>query len=357
MRKYMILLFSIGVTLSLYGCNQKETASNKQIQMTIEDKVLDQTTQLNYQGIHAVSANDDSVFLSVDDHSPSEMPNKVVEFNRKTQKNKTLFTTTFDHPFIQEVKSNKDWVVWIDSDQFGGQMNYYAMNIKTQKIELIKQMDDSELLDVTLELTGHRVVWVTHHKEKDEAHIFMRDLSKKQTKKLFKLTKDYSHLSVYEDKLLFFNQKNEKMHAYIYNFTTEELQEVNLNHDLISDGKLLNDHQFLYEKSFTDSEGAIYQSQLLFYDMKTKQTKPITKKERDGSGSIVVDDQKQILLYREGSGEEGYFIFKEENGSIKDLGKLKGKSHYDLAFDNGLYLLHQNHPEKNQKLIITSKLP
>ncbi|OLP65438.1 hypothetical protein BACPU_15260 [Bacillus pumilus] len=356
----MLLLLVTGAALYLGGCSQHKSATEDQkIRFTIEDKDLGQTTVLNYAAMNAVSAIGDRLFFSVDDQSLSMKANKVVEFNRKTQKSKTLFTTTFERSSIQEVKANKDWVVWIDSDEFGGQMNYYAMNIKTQKIELFKQMDDSELLSDTLELTGDRVVWVTHHEKKGETHIFMRDLSNKQTKKLFKLkSMANSHLSVYQDKLLFFDEKNGKMQAYIYNFTTEDLKEIMLNQTLIGNQYLINDHQFVYEKSFTDSEGAVHKSQLFFYDVNTKQTKPLSKKDMDGSGLVVIDDQKRMFVHTEISGEESYFTFKEVNGSIKEFGPLKVGSHVHLTFDHGLYLLHsENAPRTNQKLVITSKLP
>ncbi|WP_241503573.1 hypothetical protein [Bacillus safensis] len=354
---FMILLGAVTI-LYLGGCSQKQTASeDHKIDFKIEDKELGHTTTLNYIVTNSVSAIGDRLFLSVDDHSPSKMANKVVEFNRKTQKSKTLFTTTFKRSSIQALKANKDWVVWIDSDEEGGQMNYYAMNIRTQEIESIKKNNTSETLSDTLDLIDHRAVWVSHDEEKDATHIYMKDLKKKQTKKLFKLDSMINaHLSFHDDNLLFFNKDNGKQQAYIYNLTTESLKKIPLNQHLISNGQLINDHQFIYEKSFTDSDGAINKNQLIFYDINTKQSKTI-KNTDSGVGSIVIDDHNQFFFEIDEPKKSGYIILKEMNGSIKKVGSLKKESYFHLTFQHGLYLLNfQNAQRNNQKLTITSKL-
>lgn len=354
---FMILLGAVTI-LYLGGCSQKQTASeDHKIDFKIEDKELGHTTTLNYIVTNSVSAIGDRLFLSVDDHSPSKMANKVVEFNRKTQKSKTLFTTTFKRSSIQALKANKDWVVWIDSDEEGGQMNYYAMNIRTQEIESIKKNNTSETLSDTLDLIDHRAVWVSHDEEKDATHIYMKDLKKKQTKKLFKLdSMNNAHLSFHDDNLLFFNKDNGKQQAYIYNLTTESLKKIPLNQHLISNGQLINDHQFIYEKSFTDSDGAINKNQLIFYDINTKQSKTI-KNTDSGVGSIVIDDHNQFFVEIDEPKKSGYIILKEMNGSIKKVGSLKKESYFHLTFQHGLYLLNfQNAQRNNQKLTITSKL-
>ncbi len=355
---FMILLCTITI-LYLSGCSQKKTASeDNKINFKIEDNELGQTTTLNYIVTNSVSAIGHHLFLSVDDHSPSKMANKVIEFNRKTQKSKILFTTTFKRSSIQALKANKDWVVWIDSDEEGGQMNYYAMNIRTQEIESIKKNNTSETLSDTLELTNHRAVWVSHDEEKDETHIYMKDLKKKQTKKLFKLdSMNNAHLSVHHDNVLFFNKDNGMQQAYIYNLTTESLKKVPLNQHLISNGQLINDHQFVYEKSFTDSEGTINKSQLIFYDINAKQSKVI-KNTDSGVGSIVIDDHNRFFVETDEPKKSGYTILKEMNGSIKKVGSLNKESYFYLTFHHGLYLLNfQNAHRDNQKLTITSKLP
>ncbi|CVM22861.1 Uncharacterised protein [Streptococcus pneumoniae] len=362
MRKiFYILMILIGSVTLLYlgGCSQKKTVSeDHKIEFKIEDKEFGHTTMLNYLVTNSVSAIGDRLFLSVDDHSPSKMANKVVEFNRKTQKSNILFTTTFERSSIQGLKANKDWVVWIDSDELGGQMNYYVMNLSTQEIESIKKNNTSETLSDTLELTGHRAVWISHDEEKDATHIYMKDLKKKQTKKLFKLdSMNNAHLSVHNDKLLFFNKDNGKQQAYIYNLTTESLKKIPLNQSLINNSQLINDHQFVYEKAFTDSEGTINKNQLIFYDINTKQSKLIKNTDSD-IGSIVIDDHNRFFVETDEPKKSGYTILKEKNDSIKKIGSLKKENHFHLTFDHGLYLLNfQNAQRNNQKLTITSKLP
>ncbi|GLF89867.1 hypothetical protein Saga11_11260 [Bacillus safensis] len=355
---FMILIGTVTI-LSIGGCSQKKTASeDHKIDFKIEDKVLGHTTKLNYIVTNSVSAIGDLLFLSLDDHSPSKMANKVVEFNRKTQKSKVLFTTTFERSSIQGLKANKDWVIWVDSDELGGQMNYYAMNMSTQEVESIKKNSTSETLSDTLELTDYRAVWVSHDEEKDATHIYMKDLKKKQTKKLFKLDEmNNASLSVHNNKLLFFNNDNGKQQAYIYNFTTESLKKIPLNHNLVSNGQLINDHQFVYEKSFTDTEGAINRSQLIFYDINTKQSK-IIKNTDSGVGSFVVDDHNRFFVETDEPKKSGYTILQEMNGSIQKVGSLQKEGYFYLTFNHGLYLLNfQNAQRNNQKLTITSKLP
>ena len=112
----------------------------------ITDKDFNKTVDVPFTNIHSYRGNADYIYMSVDQESPS-LDNKIVQYNRKTQKCTTIFTSKFKLPSVQGVELNDNWLLWVDTDENGGYLNPYFMNLKTQELQPLTKENEENVIN------------------------------------------------------------------------------------------------------------------------------------------------------------------------------------------------------------------
>ncbi|GIN87578.1 hypothetical protein J6TS2_39640 [Heyndrickxia sporothermodurans] len=320
----------------------------------IYDKDLNMSVYLPYKGISSYDSYGDHIFMSADDNSPSEMANKIFQYNRKTKKVEELFTTKFDSSSVQGVKANNKWVTWVDSDDFGEQKNIYIMNKKTKKIEPVTKENEKSIKSGFPVLAENHLAWIYHDQNNNKSYVIIRDLKARRNKIIFNLNThslDNADLSIHDEKILFTDKRKGKSYLYVYDISKQKLEKFQSPHKNIGWGELLNDHQIVYlaffSKSFADNK-------LVLYDTHTKKAKEFSSKYMEVN-RLQVDANNHVFV---GTGGDNFFqtylIDKEE---IKKLGKINEKDVYSISANNGVYIMNIIKRNDEEKLIITTNLP
>ncbi|MFB7033304.1 hypothetical protein ACFCVS_02150 [Bacillus altitudinis] len=364
---FVSLFFTLALTAYLIFFSSLEKDKNtdkKSIQKKdgyiIIDRDVNENTPLPFKDISSFSATGDKLYLSVDDHSPSQLANKVVELNRKTHKFHTIFTTKFDSPSVQGLQANKDWVVWVDSDDYGMEVNIYAMNIKTKKIESVTSENQEGIRNGFPILTGQHVAWISFDQKKGIPYVLIKNLYSKKTQRIFQLktlSMENEDLSTYQNKILFTDYHNGTSTAYIYNIESAELKTIPIDKAYTGWGQLLNDHQFVYLKYFTDSEDAITNNQLYLYDFKKNKQQKFSTKKHLNVEDLYTDEKNNVFIFS--AGEERFKKFHVKENDIHHLGTTHKSDYSYMHYSNGIYLFkYEGTFKKSRKeLMITSKLP
>lgn len=105
----------------------------------------------------------DEIYICVNDHSKS-MANKLISYNIKTSKISTIFESKYEKPSLQRAMCNKDWLIWLDSNDFGSECTIYSKNIHTGEIRAIYKYKDKDGKAVLVSpyLYNNYVAWVQY---------------------------------------------------------------------------------------------------------------------------------------------------------------------------------------------------
>ena len=352
-----LLIVSYLIFNFLNGEN-KEVLSKTKISRdfsTIIDK--DNQIEIKYptSEIFSYDIYKDTIYMSVAEDSKSKLGNKVIQYNIKTKEHSTLFTSKFESSSVQGINANGKWVTWIDADDFGGQINIYAMNIHTNKLIEITDTKNLNVDNNFPTLYEHYLSWVSYDKKEDKTYVMLRNLNEDINRKLYTLetyTSENLRVSIVNNKIIFSDQKNGVSYCYIYNVLDQTIQTYKIPYKNIGKVKLLNDHQFVYVRFYSD---VYYENKVFLYDTNTKKSIAFSK-EYMSAHSLVVDSQNYVYV---GNGDlEIFEKYQVQDSTIKKLGKVKENDIFNIQANNDVYIIEKS-PTKNKgtELIISKELP
>ncbi|MFC4617854.1 hypothetical protein ACFO4N_03820 [Camelliibacillus cellulosilyticus] len=349
MRKWLYVSVSLIILICLVYFGFQVFPSKK---FEIVDKDWKGQAILPYKAVTSYSAYDNNIYMSIADRWARKMANKVVEYNRKTQKTKTLFKSKFKDAYIDGVKVNRNWITWVDSDDMREQQNIYVMNKKTRKITAIDEFD-GRIRNMNPVLDGDYLAWIS--KKGEQAAIIVRNLNTGEETDVFHLNALSSvnkGLSMRNGKLLFIDNNNHKGYCYLYDVSKQKLEAFETPYESVGWVQLLNNHQFLYLNSKPEH---FSENKLVFVDVGMRQVKVFPSRYTD---IILLEvDQKNHVFVSRGDGLEIQKI-SVDNSNMIESGVIKEKDLFDMKTDNGIYLL-KTEPvrEGREKLIVSNKMP
>ncbi|QPQ31869.1 hypothetical protein [Lysinibacillus sp. JNUCC 51] len=317
----------------------------------IIDKDFNKTVEVPFTSINSYRGNADYIYMSVDQKSPS-LDNKIVQYNRKTQKCTTIFNSKFKLPSVQGVELNDTWLLWVDTDEHGGYLNPYFMNLKTQEIQpLTKENEENVINDFPI-LIGDFAAWIKMNRKDEKAEVMLKNLKTDKTISIFNLnsfTFRNMSLSAKDGKILFTDEKNHFGYIYLYDVKTKEIKEFKSSYEFIGWARLLNDQQWVY---LTFDEPSTGDDKLIFYDASTNHMQEVVS-DIVSVSELNTDFNNQVFLY---FNDNGYYKkFKIKDHLLVEDGLLE--LHYRFSAENGVYIYDQELPNEKYKLIIQSKLP
>lgn len=355
---FIIIVVILSCSFYLYKANSSaEEKDEWSVTTHIEDKDFNVNRRLPYNEISSYAAYENNVYMSVDDKSSSGMSNKVVQYDRTTKELTTLFTTKFKEPSVQGVRTNADWLTWVDSDDFGEQTNIYIMNKSTKKIEMITDANKKFIKNEFPVLSKNHISWIYHDSKKKQSYVNTYNLITHENKTIHKLnihSLENSQLSAKEGKLFFIDWKNSRAYIYVFDIDKQKLDVFKSPYNKIGGLRALNDYQLTFFAFFTED---FSDNKLIFYDTKMKKTKEFSDKYM-GVDSLATDNN-QVFVHTEAN---NYFQrYKITENGIQKMRKVTEDNIFDMSVENGLYLMRIEDIEFKKKLlkkrlVITSKL-
>ncbi|TQR30099.1 hypothetical protein C7Y47_16580 [Lysinibacillus sphaericus] len=317
----------------------------------IIDKDFNKTVDVPFTDITSYRGNGNYIYMSVDQESPS-LDNKIVQYNRKTQKYSTIFNSQFKFPSVQGIELNDNWLVWVDADESGGQLNPYFMNLKTKKIQpLTKENEENVTNDFPI-LIGDYATWIRMDRKDDKAEVMLKNLRTDETVSIFNLNSFTYSLSAKDGKILFTDKKDHFGYLYLYDVKSKEIKEYNSSYEFIGRARLLNDQQWVYLTFDDPSEPSTADEKLIFYDALTNHTQEVVS-DIDSVSDLNTDFNNQLFLYF--NENEYYKQFRIKDHLLVEDGWLEMPDIFRFSAENGFYIYKYELNEKG-KLIIQSQL-
>ncbi|MEY9978641.1 hypothetical protein [Lysinibacillus sp. RC79] len=322
----------------------------------IIDKDFNKTVDVPFTNITSYRGNADYIYMSVDQESPS-LDNKIVQYNRKTQKYKTIFNTKFKMPSVQGVELNDNWLLWVDADESGWQLNPYFMNLKKQEIHPLTKENEENVFNDFPVLIGDYAAWIKMDKKSEKAEVMLKNLKTDETISIFNLnsvTFRNMFLSAKDGKILFTDEKDHFGYLYLYDVKSKEIKEFKSSFEFIGWARLLNDQQWVYLTFDDPSEPSTGDGKLIFYDASTNHTQEVVS-DIDSVSELNTDFNNQVFLY---FNDNGYYKkFKIKDHLLVEDGLLELHYFFRFSAENDIYIYDQELPNKKYKLIIQSELP
>lgn len=353
--KFVILgLIVITILIIFIGLKffQREEQSNVNYNESprsfrIVDKDFDKVVDVPFTKISSLRGNGNIVYMSVADNSPSGLNNKIVQYNRKTQKYTTIFESHFKNPSVQGIEINDHWMVWVDCDEWGNYVNPFVMNLNTKEIQpLAKENDDNFLNDFPV-LIGNYVAWIQKDVQKDKASIMVKNLQTNEIESIYDLnTYTFRNmlLSATDEKLLFTDEKNNLGYVYLYDVKSKKLKEIKSPYEQIGWARLINNQQWVY---LTFEEDSSDNQHLIFYDSLSNSTQEVLSNK--DIWFLDKDTKNQVYLrYAESEYLEKYRV--EKNKLVK-IEKIAVPNIDNFSTKSGIYFLLQNNENKKEIII------
>lgn len=321
----------------------------------IIDKDFNKTVEVPFTNINSYRGNADYIYMSVDQKSPS-LDNKIVEYNRKTQKYKTIFNSKFKLPSVQGVELNDTWLLWVDTDEHGGYLNPYFMNLKTQEIQPLTKENEEHVTNDFPILVGDYAAWIKMNRKDEKAEVMLKNLKTDETISIFNLnsfTFRNMSLSAKDGKILFTDEKDHFGYLYLYDVKSKEIKEFKSSDEFIGWARLLNDQQWVYLTFDDPSERSTGNRKMIFYDTSTNHTQEVVS-DINSVSDLNTDFNNQIVLhYNE---NEFYKKFMIKDHQLVEEGWLEIPNFYRFSAENGVYIYDQELPNEKYNLVIQSKL-
>ncbi len=328
----------------------------------IIDKDFNKTDDVPFTSITSFRGNADYIYMSVDQESPSSLDNKIIQYDRKTQKYTSIFNSKFKMPSVQGVELNDHWLVWVDADESGWQLNPYFMNLKTKEIQPLTKENEENVFNDFPVLIWDYAAWIKSDRKNEKAEVLLKNLKTNETESIFDLntyTFMNMHLSSKDGKILFTDKKNNVGYLYLYDVESKKIEEIKTDYEFIGWASLLNEQQFIYLTFDNPSESSINDQKLLFYNLSTKRTQEVVSDVLTVN-SYYTDFNNQVFF---SYNDEGMRTFKVNNNLLVEDGELNEAlntpNFYKLSADNNVYIINQDFSDKKRKstLMIQSELP
>lgn len=344
------LLFLL-VALRLVQNNEDNITQDKNTNYyQIIDKDLDRIVEVPFTRITSYRGNRSSIYMSANHKSPSSLDNKIIQYNRKTQKYTTIFNSKFKMPSVQGIELNDNWLVWVDADEHGGQINPYSMNLKTNEIQpLAKENEEGVYNDFPI-LIGDYAAWIQKDDKNDEAQIMLKNLKTDITISIYNVN-TYSYrnmfLSTADGKILFSDEKDNLGYLYLYDVNSKELKEFKTSYEFIGRSRLLNNHQWVYLTFGDPSKLPTGKEKMIFYDESTNRTQVVVSDILSTSGLITDFNNQVFLSYNE---NKYYKKFKVTNNLMVEDGWLEIPYLFRFSAKNNIYIFKQELSDDKKKI-------
>ncbi|MFE3575147.1 hypothetical protein [Lysinibacillus sp. NPDC059133] len=321
----------------------------------IIDKDFNKTVDVPFTDITSYKGNADYIYMSVDQESPS-LDNKIVQYNRKTQKCTTIFNSKFKLPSVQGIELNDNWLLWVDTDENGGYLNPYFMNLKTQEIQPLTKENEENVINYFPILIGDYATWIKKDRKSEKAEVMLKNLKTDETISIINsnsFTFRNMSLSAKDGKILFTDEKDHFGYLYLYDVKSKEIKEFKSSYEFIDRARLLNDRQWVYLTFDDPSEPSTGDGKLIFYDASTNHTQEVVS-DIDSVSDLNTDFNDQIFLYF--NENEYYKKFMIKDHLLVEDGWLEIPNFYRFSAENGVYIHDQELPNGKYNLVIQSKL-
>ncbi|MEK5486422.1 MULTISPECIES: hypothetical protein [Lysinibacillus] len=335
------------------NAEENETLENYQI----VDEDFNKTVDVPFSRITSFRGNANSIFMSADHKSSSGLDNKIIQYNRKTQKYKTIFNSKFELPSVQGLELNDNWLVWVDSDETGSQKNAYSMNLNTNEIQPLTQENDPNINNAFPVLVEDYAAWISIDSRTSKPKVMLKNLKTNETESIFDLN-TYTFMNMFlsakDGKILFTDKKNNVGYLYLYDVKSKEIKEIKTDYELIGWASMLNDQQLIYLTFNDPSESKVDKRKLLFYNISNKHTQEVVSDVLNVN-ALYTDFNNQVFF----SYNDKYLIkFKLENNLLVENSELETPDVYRFSADNDIYIINQDlsDEKRKSKLIIQSEL-
>lgn len=352
----IVLLIVMVIFLTILSKEEKtktkDATKNPTTYLTIQDEEKNKTIKLPYTEPTSYVTTEEFIYATVDDSNSDSISNQVIRINRENGKYETIFHSKYPVAATQGLKTDKEWIIWVDGDDFGTNTSLYAYNEVTQKIISFGSTDDKITKEFP-EISGKYVTWTEHIKDTKKTSIISYDLEQQkqvnaQPIQNFEwLNSDYF---IKNDTMVYAEKKAKTSALKTYNIKENKLNSYPTT-TAIGWPTLVN-KDFIAYVDYTDEED-LELNKLMIYDLKNKRAINAFPNENKGDiGYLKYYDENSFITLKNNK----FYIFTLDNNQFKKQ-ILKSKHNVDpekedITYSNNQFFILQNEVDSDQYTLI-----
>lgn len=270
-KKYIYIIIVLIYSIILHACSA--TPNNLQSSTKIDQQKEEEFTKFTpkYNRFYLPSINKNKLYMTIDDNSKSGMPNKLIEYDSKKNSTKVIFNSKLNSPNMQGQQANKDWLLWLDTDDFGSNSILYVKNLNNDKQKILYQSTGP----IDANLYQHYVTWTEIDSAKQVGHIKVYNLKTDKVKVIATVHSydtGYSVNHMNQGKLVYSDRDENKTNLYVYDLTSEKTVIYPIPHEYISNIRIVGDKVFY---TTFPAPNQWYPESYFLVDMRTKNIEPL----------------------------------------------------------------------------------
>jgi hypothetical protein len=229
-KKYS-LIFLLSVLLLQTGCSGVSSSQSSKEVLKVDvsktDKVKKYTyLRFPYNTVQEPVLLGDDLYMAANVNDSPSITNQILKYNLKTKKTTKIFESQFEVSSIHTVIGNQDWLVWVDSDDFGVRNRMWAKNLKTGETQVLSESKDDLVTFDSPALYQDYVAW-TYVDEKKETTVRLVNLKTQENKvvhclQTYSLANAFLHMN--QGKLVWSDEINKVPHYMVYDLSTKQVQ-------------------------------------------------------------------------------------------------------------------------------------
>lgn len=252
--------------------------------------------------------------MTVDDANSDSISNQVIQINRKTGETQTIFKSHYEVAATQGLQTSKQWIVWVDGDDFGENTTLYAFNEKTEETMAFGSTDVQVSKEFPV-LAGDYVAWTEHTKKTNDTSMIVYDLSHQQQKTAqpiqnFEwLNADYS---IHDHSVIYVEKTHNQATIKRYDIATDRVTTYPTKETAIGWPTMLNANTIAYVAY--DDEEQLEKNHLMIYDMKEKRTRNAFPNEKTVDIAYLKKYDTNVFLTVK---DEQLYTFTQQGQTLK----------------------------------------
>ncbi|MEL5987861.1 hypothetical protein AB0X74_14095 [Kurthia gibsonii] len=326
--------------------------------LTIQDEEKNKTIKLPYTEPTSYVTTEEFIYATVDDPNSDSISNQVIQINRENGKYKTIFHSKYPVAATQGLKADKEWIIWVDGDDFGENNTLYAFNELTQQTISFGSTDDKISKEFP-EISGKYVTWTEHIKDTEKTSMILYDLEQQKEIKVQNI-KNYEWLNsdyfIKNDNMVYVEKESKTAVLKTYDIKKNKLKSYPIPTTAAGWPTLVNQNFIAYVEYLDDEDLDL--NKLMIYDLKNKKNiNAFPNKNKVNIGYLKYYDENSFITLENNK----FYIFTLDNNQFKKQ-ILESKYNVnpekeDITYSNNEFFILQHEVDSEQyKLIIDSGL-
>ncbi|QCT01762.1 hypothetical protein E6C60_1044 [Paenibacillus algicola] len=171
------------------------------------------------------------------------LQNQILSYDMETKQSEIIYSSKLTYAAINDLTCSADYMVWVETDEFGMKASVHAMDRAENTETIIFQYEDPEKVAMDAPVLHENwVAWMTTNYDQPEVMLYDLSSNKLQTIAVIEAAGLHNNfVDFHEDELLWTDTVNDKGKYYLYDLNSGEIDEINSEYPYIGYARFADD--------------------------------------------------------------------------------------------------------------------